>query len=228
MPKILRTALAAVIVLLVTDMAAASRNAVHADAESVSPLLPGMSAPAFEVWSAAGEPVRFEPAEMQRPLVITFFRGGWCPYCNLHLAELRHAEAELKSMGFDVWFLSMDRPSVLAESEADSDEPLGYTLLSDARAEATRAFGIAFRLDDDTYTRYRDRGMDLEAETGQTHHLLPAPSTFVIDTDGTIRFQYTNPNYKLRLHPDVLLAAARTISEEQRLIERREAKRAAD
>jgi peroxiredoxin len=81
--------------------------------------------------------------------------------------------------------------------------------LSDSRLVATRAFGLAFRLPDDLVAKYLDYDIDLEAASGETHHVLPAPSTFLIGADGVIRFQYTNPDYTVRLHPDVLLAAAR-------------------
>ena len=106
-----------------------------------------MQAPPFEVLDAAGNSVSFDPADLDQPLVLTFFRGGWCPYCNLHLAEMRHAEKQLKEMGFDVWFISIDKPELLYESLEQPD--IGYQVLSDAKLEATRAFGLAFRLPDD-------------------------------------------------------------------------------
>ena len=66
-----------------------------------------------------------------------------------------------------------------------------------------------YESDDDTYERYIGYDINLEEASGETHHVLPAPSTFIIGTNGIINFQYTNPDYKVRLHPDVLLAAAR-------------------
>jgi len=183
------------------------RNAIHPSADQVQPVLPGMQAPSFQVRDVQGNPVDFDPQVMEKPLILTFFRGGWCPYCNLHLAELRHAEKDLKDMGFDIWFVSIDRPELLYESL--SDPQIGYTVYSDARLDATRAFGIAFEVDDDTVELYRDHGLDLEAVNGEKHHVLPAPSTFLVGADGVIRFQYTNPDYKVRLSPEILLAAAK-------------------
>ncbi len=183
------------------------RTAIHPDAESVQPLMPGMTAPAFEVRTAAGEPFAFRPDALDKPVVLTFFRGGWCPYCNLHLSELRHAEAQLRELGFEVWFLSMDKPAVLVDS---LDEPdIGYTLFSDSELSATRGFGIAFQVDDATLERYEGFGIRLEEASGQDHHVLPVPATFMIGTDGIITFAYANPSYQVRLHPDVLLAAAK-------------------
>lgn len=182
------------------------RTDIHADASEVQPLLPGMHAPAFEVRDASGAAFLFEPEKMEKPLVLSFFRGGWCPYCNLHLAEMRKTEAELKSMGFDIWFISIDKPDVLY---ASLDEPeIGYLVLSDSKLAATRAFGLAFQMPDELVEKYLEYDIDVEAASGETHHVLPAPSTFIIGKDGVIHFQYTNPDYKVRLHPDVLLAAA--------------------
>jgi peroxiredoxin len=183
------------------------RREIHPDASQVQPLLPGMRAPAFEVRDAGSMAVRFDPQHMAKPLVLTFFRGGWCPYCNLHLAELRKAEAELKDMEFDIWFISIDQPELLYESLNQPD--IAYQVLSDAKLDATRAFGLAFRVSDDVVAKYLQHGIDLEAASGEGHHVLPVPSTFIIGTDGLIHFQYSNPDYTVRLHPDLLLAAAR-------------------
>ena len=206
--------LAAVFLTFFASIAVAQsqRTDIHLDANDVQPLLPGMQASAFEVFSVEGQSVHFDPENMQKPLVLTFFRGGWCPYCNLHLAELRKAESELKELGFDIWFISIDRPELLYDSLEQPD--IGYTVLSDSGLEATRAFGLAFRVTDETVVRYKTYNIDLEAASGKSHHVLPAPSTYIIASDGMIRFQYTNPDYAVRLHPDVLLAAARAYDDE--------------
>lgn len=209
-------------------LAEAQRGIIYDRAEDVHPLLPGMKAPAFTLQDAAGAPVLFDPARLEGPVVITFFRGGWCPFCNLHLSELRHAQAELVKMGFTVWFISMDRPDLLYGSLENPD--IGYTVLSDAKLEATKAFGIGFRVDADSVERYLGYGIDLDAVSGEGHHVLPAPSTFLVGKDGTIRFQYTNPDYTVRLDPEVLLAAARAYARDtdERIRRAYEAKRAAD
>lgn len=207
--------------------AQSARSVIHDKAEQVRPLLPGMKAPAFDVRDVEGNSFGYDPGGMQKPLVLTFFRGGWCPYCNLHLAEMRHAEQELNELGFDIWFISVDKPEVLY---ASLDEPdIGYMLYSDSKLEATRAFGLAFRMTEDMVARYLEYDVDLEEASGEDHHVLPAPSTFIIGVDGIINFQYTNPDYHVRLHPDVLLAAARAYKNEagERLNRRYKAQRQA-
>ena len=145
-------------------------------------------------------------------MVLTFFRGGWCPYCNLHLSELRLAEEQLKDMGFDIWFISIDKPELLLESLDDPN--IGYTIYSDSSLSATRAFGLAFRVDDELNEKYLSYDIDLERASGEDHHVLPAPATYIIGADGVINFAYINPDYKVRLHPDVLLVAAKAYNEE--------------
>jgi len=192
-------------------MAADGREAIHESAELVQPLLVGMQAPDFTVRDVENKPFEFAAQSQTRPVVLTFFRGGWCPYCNLHLSEMRFAEEQLKNMGFNIWFISIDKPELLLES---LDDPgIGYTVYSDASLHATRAFGLAFRVDDELNQRYLGHGIDLENASGETHHVLPAPATYIIGTDGIINFAYINPDYKVRLHPDVLLAAAKAYKE---------------
>jgi len=192
-------------------MAGDSRTDIHASADQVQPLLAGMTAPDFNVKDAEGKAFEFKAAGMDKPVVLTFFRGGWCPYCNLHLSEMRKAEAQLKEMGFDIWFISMDKPEMLLESLDDPD--IGYTMYSDSSLQATRAFGIAFQVEDELVERLLKWNIDLEKVSGENHHVLPAPATYIIGKDGVINFAYVNPNYKARLHPDVLLAAANAYNE---------------
>ena len=143
---------------------------------------------------------------------------------------MRHAEEKIKEMGYDIWFISVDQPSVLKESLEQPD--FEYKVLSDNDLVATRAFGIAFRMPDDLVEVYlNDYGIDLEGASGRDHHVLPVASTFIIGTDGMIKFAYSNPNYRVRLAPEILLAAATVHLEkdyDNRLIEEYRARREAE
>ncbi len=194
-------------VFSMTAMAANTREDIHDSADQVQPLLAGMKAPDFTLRDVRNQPFQYKTDAQTKPIVLTFFRGGWCPYCNLHLSEMRLAEKQLKEMGFDIWFISIDKPELLFESLDDPD--ITYTIYSDSSLDATRAFGLAFRVSDELNERYLGYGIDLERASGENHHVLPAPATYIIGTDGIINFAYINPDYKVRLHPDVLLAAAK-------------------
>ena len=203
------------VLLLITSiatMAAGNREDIHSSADQVQPLLAGMKAPDFTVRDVEGKAFEFKAGQQDKPVVLTFFRGGWCPYCNLHLSEMRLVEQQLEEMGFNIWFISIDKPELLLESLANPE--IGYTIYSDSSLDATRAFGLAFKVDDELNKRYLTYNIDLEKASGENHHVLPAPATYIIGSDGIINFAYINPDYKVRLHPDVLLAAAKAYNED--------------
>jgi peroxiredoxin len=198
--------------LLFLTLTTAARAEIAGDAWSIRPLMPGADAPAFEATAADGATWRFDPASLERPVLFVFYRGGWCPYCNLHLAELRLIEDDLAAAGVDLVFLSADSPEVIAEALEDGDVP-PYTLLSDATSDAAQAFGISFRVPDETVELYRERGIvDLQPIPGTNGtRALPAPATYLVGTDGIVKFSFVNPDYKVRVSNEVLLAAARTM-----------------
>jgi peroxiredoxin len=213
------------IIFSVTAVGENTRESIHDSAEQVQPLLAGMKAPDFVVRDVQNRPFQFTADSLAKPVVLTFFRGGWCPYCNLHLSEMRLAEKQLGEMGFDIWFISIDKPELLLESL--DDPKIGYTIYSDSSLDATRAFGLAFRVDDGLNKRYLSHDIDLERSSGETHHVLPAPATYIIGIDGILNFAYINPDYKVRLHPDVLLAAAKAYKDDadRRLTQKRKQSR---
>jgi len=176
------------------------------DPAKVTPVAVGTLAPAFTAKEVDGRPFRFDPKALQQPTLLIFYRGGWCPFCNAHLQQLRTVEPQIVAMGYRVLFLSTDRPEILYSS---LKEKVDYHILSDASMEAARAFGVAYRLDDASFARMKSFGVDLEATQGATHHELPVPSVFIIDRAGFVRFRHFNPNYRVRLDAASVLAAAR-------------------
>ena len=194
----------------------------HADvpvartAAEIQPLGPGDAAPRFTVETVDNERFDFDPRILERPVILVAFRGGWCPFCNLHLSELRHAIPEISAMGIDVLFLSGDRSELLISSlereTQDRIDGLGYTILSDANAQAAIALGIAFKASDRTLQGRHERGDDIEDSSMARHGVLPVPAVFAVDREGMITFAYANPDYKIRLSPDELLAAASAIA----------------
>ena len=193
--------------------APASHAEIAASAEETQPLPAGVAAPSFTARNADGSDFVFDPSSLERPAMLIFYRGGWCPYCNRHLAELRHVVPELEQRGMDVYFLSADSPANLASALHGDAEGLDYTLLSDARLGAAEAFGLAFRVPDDYYRQTKEYGLDLEEASGETHHALPISAAYLIDTEGTIRFGHTNPDYTQRLSADELRAGVDSVLE---------------
>ncbi len=182
-------------------------QAVPADANEVNPVDVGSTAPDVTLTRADGTPVRLHALVADQPAVLVFYRGSWCPYCSRHLSDLGEIKDELKDLGYCIHAVSPDKPEKVAETVADGE--VDYSLYSDASAEAARAFGLAFRVDAETYENLLGYGIDLEAASGEDHHLLPVPAVFLIGRDGTVDFRYYNPDYKERLSGEALLEAAR-------------------
>jgi peroxiredoxin len=178
--------------------------------EQVQPLSVGARAPIFAARTTEGALRTFQPDSYKKPTVVLFYRGGWCPYCNAQLSDLHIVEPKLRKSGFEVVFLSSDRPELLYSSLKAAD--IHYTLLSDSHLEAAKSFHVAYHVDDATVAKLREYGEDLEATTGTKEHELPVPSVFIIDTSGTIRFVYSNPDYKIRLSADALWTAAQPLA----------------
>lgn len=200
--------IASVGLLAVALCVGAVRADVPDDPAKVVPVTVGSVAPAFQGREVDGRPYRFNPAKLRKPVLMIFYRGGWCPYCNLHLKDLRTVEPEIVRLGYDVIFLSTDRPSLLYSS---LKEKVNYHIVSDASMEAARAFGVAYRLDAETLSMMRTYGVDLEATQGTTSHELPVPSVFIIDRNGIVRFRHFNADYRVRLDAGSVLAAAKNV-----------------
>ncbi len=200
-----------------TPVAAAEMDGIATSATAIQPVKTGEMAPAFTVRTVDDEPFEFDPENLDSPTVLITFRGGWCPFCNMHLSELRNVVPELKEKGVDVYFLSGDRPELLYASlklETQEDiEGLGYTILSDANIEAARALGIAFRASDSTIASREKRGQDIDGSSMRNFGVLPVPAVYVIDTSGKVAFSFVEPDYKVRLPAGELLEAASAVAD---------------
>lgn len=177
------------------------------EAGKVAPILTGTAIPDVGLQSVNGDSVQLMELVNEQPAVLIFYRGGWCPYCSKHMAQLQDIHSDLVDLGYQVLAISPDQPQFLKESLQDQD--LGYTLLSDSDMRASKAFGIAFKVDDETIERYKNNGLDLAERSGHDHYLLPAPAVFLVNPGGLVTFQYVNPDYKTRIKSEVLLAAAK-------------------
>ena len=204
-PRIYRSACFLFILILFSGSAFA-QNVPDAP-EKVAPILINSTIPDVSLKNIQGEDLALRELAAEQPSILIFYRGGWCPYCSRHMAELQQIESQIVEMGYQILAISVDRPEVLTETL--SKQELSYTLLSDSPADAMKAFGIAYRVDDNTVARYKSIGIDFEENSGYDHHILPAPAVFILDQQGVVKFSYVNPDYKQRINGEVLLAAAK-------------------
>src|SRR5277367_3961358 len=177
-----------------------------ARAETIpSALKVGDSIPDVTLRTVEDKEVRLRKLVADKPAVLVFYRGGWCPYCNIHLQSLITIKDDLTKEGVQLIAISMDQPSKLRETL--QKDKLDYTLLSDSDASAVKAFGISYVVDAATLARMKSFNVNLDAATGNSDHILPHPAVFVVNTRGIIRFVHVNPNFKVRLEPAKVLVA---------------------
>ncbi len=179
-------------------------------AEEVRPLLVGTSAPETSLQQLDGKSKKLKDILDGKPTIVIFYRGGWCPYCNLHLGELQSIEDQIKKLGVQIIAISPDKASELKKSTEKNK--LKYQLYSDSKMSAAKAFGIAFKVDEATVKKYKTFKIDLAAASGESHHLLPVPSVFAISKKGIIEYTYVNPTYQSRISANVLMAVVKELA----------------
>lgn len=189
------------------------KQRVVRSAEAIHPILIGSKVPELTLRTIDGELFNLNEAIRNKPTVLIFYRGGWCPYCNLQLGQIQEIEADIIKYGYQIIAISPDKPEKLIESI--DKHKMNYLLLSDSNMSVAKAFGIAFNLDESIIKKYEEYGIDLVDASGEKHYSLPVPSVFVIGTDGIVKFKYVNPNYKVRLDPNVLLSVVKVWQEKE-------------
>lgn len=177
------------------------------DPKAAKPLPVGSEVPKVNLTNGANKSVSLKQVLNGKPTVLVFYRGGWCPFCTKQLADLGKNEQKLRDMGYQIIAISPDIPAELAKTTEKGE--LTYQVFSDGKADAMKAFGVAFRLDDTTFNLYKEKyGLDLEARSGEKHHILPVPTVFLINKEGKITFVHSDPDYTKRLSGEALLKAA--------------------
>jgi peroxiredoxin len=188
----------------------AARAEMAPSATTVRPLLVGSPAADAPLRTLDGTDTTLRAVLAGKPTLLVFYRGGWCPFCNLQLAEMRHLAPDLEQHGVQLVAVSPDRPEVLSQTLDQGD--IDFQLLSDSKAELMQAYGIAFTVDADTRTRLGEYGIDLAQASGEAHHALPVPSVFLIDAAGTVQFSYVNPDYRTRVPLRIVRAAIEAVA----------------
>jgi len=146
---------------------------------------PGDRAPEFELPNADGRRIRLSDQFERGPVVLTFYRGTWCPFCNLQLRGLQNALPEIEALAASLLAVSPQLPD---GSRAMCDEnALAFEVLSDRNSFVASTYGIVFALAPADQTLFIQVGNDLPRQNGDNSWLLPAPATFVIAGDGIIR-----------------------------------------
>lgn len=167
----------------------------------------GDPAPAFTLNDHEGHPVSSAELLRQGPLVVTFYRGVWCPYCNMELQALQAAQPDIRAAGAHLVAIS---PQLAANSRKSvRQNALTFPILSDPHNDVAAQFGLRFKLQDDLVELYKSLKNDLPAFNGDPSWTLPMPARYVITPDRTIVYAEVNPDYTRRPDPVEMLPVIR-------------------
>jgi peroxiredoxin len=163
----------------------------------------GDRAPAFSLKDQDGNDVSSDALLEQGPLIVTFYRGVWCPYCNLDLQALNEALPELRRFGASV--IAISPQTAVNSRKSVRTNGLGFPVLGDPRNDVAAAFGLRFELPDYLVDLYKKLRNDLPAFNGDPGWTLPMPARYVIGTDGIVLYSDVNPDYTHRPDPSEML-----------------------
>lgn len=170
----------------------------------------GDQAPAFSLPNAVGETITFEELLQQGPLVISFYRGAWCPYCNLELNALQRALPDIEAQGANLVAISPNLPDKSLSSVEKHN--LDFEVLSDQGNQVARDYGLVFSLGDKVRPVLDSFGFNIPAHNGDDSWELPVPATYVVDTDGTITYSFVNVDYTQRAEPTDIIATLKQMN----------------
>ncbi len=204
----MRFSLVLLVFAIFASMSAASAQ-VTVDEAARSALKAGGRIPEFTLNDSMGKPVASRDLMKQGNLVIVFYRGAWCPFCNAYLNRLQKNLARIKESGGVLVAISVenaDRSTAVAKKNE-----LTYTVLSDPNLDTARKFGLVYQMPDDLAARYKSGGLDVAKYNSMEKPELPISATYVVNKKGEIVFAHVEPDYKKRPDPDEIVTALQKI-----------------
>ena len=157
-----------------------------------------------------GEPVSIQNLLQHGAVVISFYRGGWCPYCNLELRALEQALPEIQAQGAILIAISPQTPDN-SLSTAEKNQ-LSFEVLSDVGNHVAKEFGLVFALPENLRPIYANFGIDLPTTNGDRTFELPISATYIINTDGAIAYAFVDADYTKRLDPDKIITVLKGLN----------------
>ncbi len=171
---------------------------------------PGDILPALVLPNAVGETVDLRALAALGPLVISFYRGGWCPYCNLELRSYQQRLGDFDRLGATLVAVSPETPDDTLDTAQKN--ALAFEVLSDVEGRLADALGIRFQLTPAIRALYEKFGHDLPTRNGDGRWSLPMPATFIVAKGGVIASVFADPDYRTRLDPEQALSAVAALS----------------
>jgi peroxiredoxin len=166
----------------------------------------GQKAPDATLDDVTGKKQKLSDLYKAGPTFVVFYRGGWCPFCNLQLHDLAAAKADFDKRGIKLVAISVDKPSEEAKTQAKDGVP--FPMLSDSKLVAHKAFKVVHATGADEQAKLASFGVDLGAYSGESHKNFAIPSVFLVDKGGVVRFANVDEDYKTRPSAKQLLGVA--------------------
>jgi peroxiredoxin len=169
----------------------------------------GAEMPAFELKDATGKAVKSSDLLADGNLVLVFYRGSWCPFCNTYLHKLQTRLADITAAGGKLVAISVENPD--ASMAIAKKNELQFAVLSDPNLDTARKFGIVYFLPPAVDEAYKSHGLDIAKHNAMERAELPLAVTYVVDKSGKIVYAFVEPDYKKRAEPDVIIAELKKI-----------------
>lgn len=164
----------------------------------------GNKAPEFSLTNANKQLVTLSERLKAGPVVLLFYRGGWCPYCNMELKAYQDNLETLKSLGASLIAITPESPDNSLSTREKNE--LSFDVLSDSNLEVSDKFGLTFTLPEELTKIYGGFGINLPEVNGENAWRLPIPAAYVIGRDGNIILSHVDVNYTVRLDPEDVIA----------------------
>lgn len=165
----------------------------------------GQQLPAISLPNAHGTSVNIPEILEHNKVVIAFYRGGWCPYCNLELKALQEKLPEIEAKGAKLIAITPESPDNSLSTKEKNE--LSFEILTDTNNEVARALGLVYELPKNLVSLYGQFGIDLAQSQGVASNELPMAATYIVNQDGTIAYDFIEEDYKLRAEPSEIVAA---------------------
>ena len=174
--------------------------------QGVDALSIGQLAPDFQLPNPQGQLVSLNKLLSKGPVVVTFYRGSWCPYCNLQLRALQARLNDIKALGAELVAISPQVPDdSLSEDEINN---MDFIVLSDQDAKVASNYGVAWEVPDFLLEHMRvDRQLDLENINNGNANILPIPATFIVDKNAKVTWRFVDVDYRTRSEPEDIIQA---------------------
>lgn len=169
----------------------------------------GAHAPDFTLPDSTGEHVSLSSLLSRGPVVLAFYRGGWCPHCSTELRAYQARLAEISSLGAALVAVSPQTPDNSLSTREKLE--LAFPVLSDTGNVVARSYGLVFSLPEELREIYAGFGLDLPTANGDDSFELPLPATYVIDTEGAVVWRHVDADYTKRAEPNDVIAALAAI-----------------